>query len=93
MKRAKFQLVQSTLEELDNKKYEAALKEYKKFKPMLSSRQGLITGHWVGMKNGHPYIIVTLEPNKVENPEKLLPDSLGKYEVYYIWGKLRLNRR
>jgi hypothetical protein len=34
--------------------------------------------------------MVAVEKGKCEEPEKLLPDKLGDYDVYYIEGTIHL---
>jgi hypothetical protein len=42
------------------------------------------------MRNGEPYIMVAIEKGKCREPEKLIPDKLGEYDVYYIEGTIHL---
>jgi len=42
------------------------------------------------MRDGEPYIMVAIEKGKCEEPEKLIPDKLGEYDVYYIEGTIHL---
>lgn len=91
MKKATFQLARPSLTRPGSKAYNDALHEVKKFEGVFKSHPGVITGHWVGLKDGRPYIMVAVEVSRARNPEKLLPDNLGKYRVYYVEGKLRLD--
>ena len=67
------------------------MEDLKKYEEILRSYPGIITGYWIGWKHGEPYIMVAIEKGKCEDPEKLLPDKLGDYDVYYIEGSIHLN--
>ncbi len=89
MKKVDFDL-SAVLENFDREVYEKALEDLKKYEDILKSHIGVITGYWVGWKHGKPYILVTIEKGKCKEPEKLIPDKLGQYDVYYIEGTIRL---
>ncbi|MDT7864852.1 MAG: hypothetical protein RQ922_03110 [Thermoproteota archaeon] len=64
----------------------------RKYEEILRSHPGIITGYWIGWKHGEPYIMVAIEKGKCEDSEKLLPDKLGDYDVYYIEGSIHLTK-
>jgi hypothetical protein len=64
----------------------------KKYEGILRSHPGIITSYWIGWKHGEPYIMVAIEKGKCEDPEKLLPDKLGDYDVYYIEASIHLTK-
>ncbi|MEM3449851.1 MAG: hypothetical protein QXP38_13465 [Nitrososphaerota archaeon] len=77
MKRLNFDWGEASKHGFDKDKYEKALQDLKKYEDLLKSHIGIITGYWIGMKNGEPYIMVAVEKGKCEEPEKLIPDKLG----------------
>jgi hypothetical protein len=89
MKKATFDWVEASKCPFDEKKYEEARRCLKQYENLLRSYPA-ITGYWIGWKCGEPYIMVAIERGKCPEPDKLLPDKLGKYEVYYIEGTFRL---
>jgi len=90
MKKANFNWINASKYDFDEEKYKKALEDLKKYEGILSSHPGIITGYWIGWKYGKPYIMVTIQKGKCEDPEKLLPDKLGDYDVYYIEGSIHL---
>lgn len=90
MKKVDFDLGEASTRKFDKVKYEKALQDLKKYEALLKSHIGIVTGYWVGMRNGEPYIMVAIEKGKCKEPEKLLPDKLGEYDVYYIEGTIHL---
>lgn len=87
MKKADFDLAKAAASVSDQTIYKEALQAVKAYEPVLNSRPREITAHWVGMKEGVPYVMVAVESGSTERPDKLLPDKLGHYPVYYIEGK------
>jgi len=75
----------------DQSIYESAVKTLESYRDLIRSHKGVISGYWVGWKSGDPYIMVTVEMAKAENPESLLPDKLGDYDVYYMAGHARFD--
>jgi hypothetical protein len=90
MKKANFDWITASKYDFDEEKYKKALEDLKKYEGILRSHPGIITGYWIDWKHGEPYIMVTIEKGKCEDPEKLLPDKLGDYDVYYIEGSIHL---
>lgn len=90
MKRLDFDWGEASKQGFDKEKYEEALQELKNYENVLKAHVGIVTGYWIGMRNGEPYIMVAIEKGKCKEPEKLIPDKLGKYDVYYIEGSIHL---
>ena len=42
-----------------------------------------ITGYGLGVKYGKPYIMVFVRPGKRREVEKVIPNTLDEFEVYY----------
>lgn len=90
MKNVDFDLGEASKHDFDKGKYEKALQDLKKYEGILKSHVGVITGYWIGLRNGKPYIMVAIEKGKCKEPEKLIPDKLGQYDVYYLEGTVHL---
>jgi hypothetical protein len=90
MKRLDFNWGEASTRGFNRERYEKALEDLKKYEGLLKSNPGVVTGYWVGMRDGEPYIMVAIEKGKCEEPEKLIPDKLGEYDVYYIEGTIHL---
>ena len=90
MRKANFDLAKASTAKTDDRRYRKALQTMRAHEDILNSRPKEITGHWVGMKEGVPYVMVALESGSSKNPDKLLPDKLGGYHVYYVEGRLHL---
>lgn len=86
MKKAVFDIGRTTQSKYNQEKHERAMKDLELYRDKL--HQPEITSYWMGMKEGEPYIMVTVEKGKVKDPDKLIPDKLGEYNVYYIEGHL-----
>ncbi len=93
MKKLNFNMGEASERGFDREKYERALQDLKKYENILKSHLGVVTGYWVGMREGEPYIMVAIEKGKCEDPEKLIPDKLGEYDVYYIEGTIHLSKQ
>jgi len=90
MKRLDFNWGEASTREFNRERYEKALEDLKKYEGLLKAHPGVVTGYWVSMRDGEPYIMVAIEKGKCEDPEKLIPDKLGEYYVYYIEGTIHL---
>ena len=90
MKRLDFDWGEASRHGFNKERYEKALEDLKKYEGLLRSHLGIVTGYWVGVRNGEPYIVVAIEKGKCREPEKLIPDKLGEYDVYYIEGAIHL---
>lgn len=90
MKKADFDWSEASKRGFNQEKYDKALRDLKKYEDIFRSHPGVITGYWVGLKNGDPYIMVVIERGRCQEPKKLIPNKLGSYEVYYIEGTFHL---
>lgn len=90
MKRVDFELAETSQINFDRHIYEKALSQLNTYKELFDQHRDIVTGYWIGWKSGTPYIMVAVEQDKSKEPEKLLPDKLGEYEVYFIEGKIHL---
>ncbi|MFQ5910692.1 MAG: hypothetical protein ACE5IJ_08255 [Thermoplasmata archaeon] len=90
MKRADFDWASESRTNFDKDRYDRARSSLRRFRRIFRKHSDVITGYWIGSRNGEPYVMVAIERGKVEKPEELLPDRLDNYKVYYIEGTLHI---
>ncbi len=86
LKKADFDWANASQKGFDSGEYAEAREYLASSREILEQHSDVITGYWVGSRNGDPYIMVAIEEGKVAKPGKLLPDTLGEYPVYYVEG-------
>jgi hypothetical protein len=85
MRKANFDWVGESEGSFEGRRYKQAVKELEKHAELFNDSG--VTSYWAGLRNGEPYFMVTVKKGKLTRPERLLPDRIAGYEVYYIEGE------
>lgn len=71
------------LDSFEERRAKAVLENYRKRLLALSEVQGF----GVSSKHGEPYIFVFVKPGSGSNLQRLIPDKLADFDVYYLEGQ------